>query len=579
MNPQAALNSASHMAANGQVDEAAALLRDALRVQPDDPDLHLALASVLSQSGKHAEALTSAQRSLRFAPKAAPVRRILAELLTMLSKPKDAAEQWEAYLRLDSDQLHPYLALSDSYIALGDYRQAIETLRKSLAKFPESEDALAALFAGLSRIGEAEEAIETLQSFGEVNTASALSKIVFSMLYHSKFGRNELAEWHRRYGAAVRPEQVRPKRAITGNRRLRIGFVSGDFREHSVAYFAEPLLLGLDTDQFKVFAYHTSTHVDALTERFASGVAKFSKLSRQKPNELREAILADDLDILVELSGHTTNNILPLMAERLAPIQISAIGYAHASGLETMDFRLVDQWTDPTDDSGTSELLIRLERPFLAYTPNPAAPDPKQTLWMLGKADGPTFGSFNALGKHSPETLALWAEILRQVPTAKLLMKGLELRDPWVKSRFQALFAALGIETKRLTLLGVAATTTQHLAKYGEVDVALDPFPYNGTTTTCEALWMGVPVVALQGEVHHARVSASLLNGIDRSEWVARSPEEYVQTAMSLSQDLDGLKAIRNSLRGQMRESALCDREDLACAWTQVLLKVAGRTP
>jgi predicted O-linked N-acetylglucosamine transferase (SPINDLY family) len=267
----------------------------------------------------------------------------------------------------------------------------------------------------------------------------------------------------------------------------------------------------------------------------------------------------DNIDILVDLSGHTGTNRLPVFARKPAPVQVTYLGYPNTTGLSTIDYRLTDAWADPPGKTERwhTETLIRLPHGFLCYRPpnaTPAvAPPPVQANGHI------TFGSFNSLVKTTPAVVACWAHILQQVPDARLVIKNKSFRDPSVCARYQGLFAEHGIAPERLELVGWIDNLNNHLELYHRLDIALDPFPYNGTTTTCEALWMGVPVITLAGHTHAGRVGVSLLSRLDLTDLIAGDPDDYTQRAVRLAQDRATLARLRPRLRPRLQASSLCD--------------------
>ena len=300
----------------------------------------------------------------------------------------------------------------------------------------------------------------------------------------------------------------------SGGRRLRVGYVSADFRQHPVASFLEPLLTAHDRERVEIFCYAEVRKPDDVTHRFQA-MADHWRFTVGMPDEAVAAqVMADGIDILVDLAGHTGGNRLRVFAHRPAPVQVTWLGYPHSTGLTTIDYRIVDAITDPTGDvvRSAGEKLVRLADTFICYSSPANAPSPRSPPSI--ESGIVTFGSFNNPTKYSSATVDAWANLLTRVPAARLLLKGLPFTDATTRSSYLNRFSERGIEPERITLLGRTPERTRHLEHYHQIDIALDPFPYNGTTTTCEALWMGVPVVALRGDRHSGRVGASLLTSV-----------------------------------------------------------------
>jgi len=349
-------------------------------------------------------------------------------------------------------------------------------------------------------------------------------------------------------------------------RRLRIGYVSPDFRRHSVAYFFEALLAEHDPDAVEAVCYAHVPAPDPMTERLKGLAHEWHDIATLDDPALAEKIRGERIDILVDLAGHTAKNRLPVFVHKPAPIQVTYLGYPNTSGLARIDYRLTDAVADPPGDGDDlyAERLVRLDRCFLAYRPPPAAPAvsglPSERIGRI------TFGSFNNNTKITPELIAVWSRILRELPTSRLLLKSGPFADRETRQRYLDLFAAEGIEPKRIRAFGYLPEVSDHLNFYANIDLALDTFPYNGTTTTCEALWMGVPVLTLAGPVHASRVGASLLTAVGIEDLIARDTDAYVGKAIGLASDPARLADLRSRLRPAMATSPLTDGAGLARA-------------
>jgi predicted O-linked N-acetylglucosamine transferase (SPINDLY family) len=340
--------------------------------------------------------------------------------------------------------------------------------------------------------------------------------------------------------------------------------VSGDFRQHSVAHFIAPVIARHDRAQYLVYCYSNirPERHDAMTRRLREAADLWRDVAALSDHDLATFIAADGIDILVDLSGHTSGNRLGAFAHRSAPVQMSWIGYPDTTGLPAMDYRLTDAWADPVGeaDDRATETLLRIPDGFLCYSPSPdtqgtpeCSPPPHELNGFV------TFGSLNNLAKINDSVVACWSAILRSVPASCLLLKGAALADARVRERIARRFGEHGVEASRLELLTYTASTADHLACYRRVDIALDTFPYNGTTTTCEALWMGVPVVTFTGHTHASRVGLSLLQRIGLAEFAVDNLDDYAARAIALANDGPRLATLHASLRERMRASPLMD--------------------
>lgn len=399
---------------------------------------------------------------------------------------------------------------------------------------------------------------------------------LFAMNYSSSLAPEELFAAHRGFGAylestieALPPPRSRHTQAET----LTVGFVSGDYCRHSISYFLLPLLRNLNKGRFRSIAYSCSAYRDKTTEEFMRTFGTWVDASGMSDIKLAERIRADAVDILFDLAGCTGGNRLGVFARKPAPVQISWLGYPNTTGLSRMDYRLVDAVTDPEGnaDGLHTEKLVRVPECFLCY----------QGVTLSGlpaKVGGRpfTFGSFNNFAKLSPATLEAWAAILSRAPESRLLIKNVSFGDEHVQRKTRAFFKERGVAEERVVCFGRIDAEVAHLNAYGHVDLALDSFPYNGTTTTCEALWMGVPVLALRGDRHAARVSASLLSAAGLAEWIVEDVASYIDTAAAYGRRERSVPE-RAEIKARMLASPLCDAAGFAKRMETLLVSLASR--
>lgn len=387
----------------------------------------------------------------------------------------------------------------------------------------------------------------------------AHSNLLLCLTHAHHVSCDEVFSEHVRWGEQHAQVQPLPAAAHdrTPHRRLRIGYVSPDLREHAVARFIEPVLAHHTADAFEVFAYAEVAQPDAVSDRLRSHVATWRSTCGLHDRQVAEMIRNDRIDVLIDLAGHTALSRLAAFAYRPAPVQVSYLGYPNTTGLRAIDYRLTDAWADPPEhDRLHTEQLIRLPHGFLCFRPSAAPPVAPLPALERGYV---TFGSFNRLNKLNEPVLQLWAKLLRALPTARLLLKTPALSDTALRESYADWFVRQGISRERVELQGFVASAAGHLEVYDRVDIALDPFPYSGTTTSCDALWMGVPLVTLLGPMHAGRVGLSLLAQLGLTDWVARDPAEYLQIAQHWAQRLAELAALRSNLRRRFELSSLRD--------------------
>ncbi len=353
-------------------------------------------------------------------------------------------------------------------------------------------------------------------------------------------------------------------------RRLRVGYLSGDLRKHSCAHFIEPLWAAHDASQVEIFAYATHGQEDAVTTRLRALVPHWRTVPHLSAADLRKQIRADGIDILIDLSGLTESGRPDVLSLRCAPLQLSWLGYLGSMPMGTVDARLSDATVNPARlDEGHREHIHRMPRLYLSYQPDANAPVPAPMPAAQGQPL--TLGSFNAIQKLSPACIALWSRLLQRVPHARLMLKTRGLADAGVRQRVQDAFAAQGVGPDRLELLAWMPDGQHHLEAYRRVDLALDTWPYNGVTTTCEALWMGVPVISMSGPMAVSRQGLALLQAVGLPQLAAGSADAWLDRAAQLATDLPALQALRTGLRERMAASPLMDSEGFARAFELAL--------
>jgi protein O-GlcNAc transferase len=344
---------------------------------------------------------------------------------------------------------------------------------------------------------------------------------------------------------------------LSPQRRLTIGYISPDLHSHSVSFFFAPILKQHNPEKFKVICYSDSSKRDQVNKELRQLAHQWHDIGGISDHGVKNLIQKEGVDILVELAGYTANHRLGLMALKAAPIQISYLGYCNSTGLDAIDYRISDIYADPPGNSEQfcSEQLLRLPGGFLCY--DPPADFPEVSVLPAEKQAYIRFGSFNALAKLSPRSIRLWAKIMAEIPSACLTIKTKGLDNPQIQDKLLQDFQTLGIESHRIKLFGFAINMTSHIVEYNHIDIALDSIPYNGTTTTLEALWMGVPVVGLAGDRHASRVGSSIMNYIGLPELIGQNEKDYVRIAVELATNMTKLKSLRSGMRRRLQNSCL----------------------
>lgn len=550
---------------------AAECYRIALSLHSRRAELHYNLGNALQELGQLDEAARCYRRAIELQPNYAEAYNNLGNVLSKgMEKPETFTEVCSHYKRaieLKPDYFEAHYNLGTTLKEQGFLQEAISSCERALQIQPENIEAHGLLAGSLTDQGRLDEAIASYQQALKIDHDRILARSnwFFVMNYSPRHDATEIYNEHRRWGE-LHPCATAPihyGNSPDPDRRLRVGYVSPDFRNHSVAYFIESVLQHHDPAHFDITCYANVKRPDATTARLQAQVSQWRNIYSRSDEEVAEVIRKDEIDIVVDLAGHTAGSRLRAFAYKPAPVQVTYLGYPNTTGLSVMDYRITDAWADPPgQEAFYTETLIRLPHGFLCYTPPSDAPaiTPPPVL----QSGCVTFGSFNALLKVTPEGVSLWSELLRALPGSRLVLKNRSLRDSATRQRYLSLFEKCGVDSSRLELLEILPTAVDHLALYNRIDIALDTFPYNGTTTTCEAMWMGVPVVTLEGDRHAGRVGVNLLNQMGLPELIAKTPEEYVQIAVNLAKNTDKLANLRAGLRQRMEDSPLCDGTSFA---------------
>jgi predicted O-linked N-acetylglucosamine transferase (SPINDLY family) len=540
-------------------------VRKMLAKDPGDPWLCNAMASALVTQGHFQQAVFYSQTGLKRAGDDAFLLRNFGAILSASGRKDLAREPLRRAMDLEPSDPGSIVAAARITWETGGTSEAMAMLDRARAIAPKDFKVASLTAEILASTGRAREALDLARRLiaaapGHLNLAAMAAN---TANYVDGIDPSEVLSLHRRFGSLVeqnaRAELGRPitpaRTDPDPNRRLRIGLLSFDLNVHSVGFYVEAILRHLDRTRFDLTIFATGGS-DARTEILKAFPGAWREVGTFPDAIVAERIRAERIDVLLETSGLTMGHRLGVLAMCPAPVQVTCIGYPNTTGMRSIQHRLVDRITDPVDaDLWHVERLERLEECFLCYTPPQDAPDPNAR-----PSDATiVFGSFNAAKKISEGLPALWSRVLNAVPGSRLVLKSREFRDPVMGDLVRERFAAAGIAPDRVEMLPSQDTQREHLARYHAIDIALDTYPYHGTTTTCEALWMGVPVVTLRGAVHASRVGASLLHAAGLDDWVAATPDEYVAIATRAASDRAALASLRASLRSRVAASTLCD--------------------
>jgi len=565
--PKQAIQQALAQAGRGRLRPAIAALERLVAKRGAPPEAYHFLGLLMAQDGRVEQGLFHLERASGMSPGRAQFESNFANVLAGVGRLDEAVGRYRAALAADGGYAPARVGLAAALLSKGELAAAEREARAGYGLAPDNPDAAANLASCLITTGRAAEAVDHLQSaIAALGPSVQLQTLLAAaMNYDDRTTPEEQLEAHRMLGRlhAVAARSVGEglpalKRLDADAGGLRVGYLSADFRDHPVAMFIEPALLGGEVSggAVEVFVYDLTPGPDAFSKRLRAHPVTWRDARGASDAELVSMIRRDGIDVLVELSGHSLGNRQTALAARAAPVQVSTLGYPATTGNPAVDVRLVDELSDPEgNEAWCTERLVRLERCAWCFS----APD---RIAASGRDDaGPVrFGSFNNLAKTTPAVLDVWAAVLARVPGSTLTLKNGAFVDEETRERVGGELVGRGVERERLRLLAPTENAAGHLAAYHDLDIALDTFPYAGTTTTCEALWMGVPVVALAGVLHAGRVGVSLLGAMGLEELVAEDRGAYVEIAASLAADGDRLASLRATLRERMEGSVLMDR-------------------
>jgi protein O-GlcNAc transferase len=593
---------AIELAQNQHLDEAIEMMRHAIAIDPNSPVFHSNLGLMLLGVGRVDESIAAIRAALSLRPDYAEAHNNLGNALVGKLQFKEATAAYEKAVKLKPDYAQAYSNLSNALRESGRTGDAIAAAREALAlraNYPEArfnlgvaletaeqlDDALAAYRMAVTlrpdfaqahnamgnvfkKMGMLDEAISAYSRAVELSTGDVqpLSNLAMMVHFHPDYDVNAILRIQRRWNDAFARPLAREILPHSNNpnpdRKLKIGYISPDFRAHSVGRFLLPLFANHNPQQFEIFCYADVSRPDDVTWRLRGAASVWRDIQGISDAEIASRIRRDRIDILVDLSLQTAGNRLLVFAREPAPVQVTYLSYCSTSGLDAMDFRLSDPYLDPpstnseqasTDEPYYQEKTIRLTHSYWCYEAPEGTP-PVNPLPATGN-DFVTFGCFNTYAKVSSATWQVWHRLLKTIPDSRLIVHAaLGSHREMAKKNL----AAAGVNPDRLSFV-TGVSTQEYFKWYEQIDIALDPFPYGGGTTNCDAIWMGVPVVTLRGRTGVGRGGASILSNLGMTDWISNDEEHYIQIAGALANDRSKLAELRRGLRQRMQNSPLMD--------------------
>jgi protein O-GlcNAc transferase len=562
---RAHLNRGNVLLEMGKAEDARDAYAMALTLNPGYAAAHYNLGNANVRMGKYKEAREGYQEAIRLKPEFVDAEVALGYVQENLGRTEDAVASYRRVLEIKPDYAEVHSNLGNALRGMGQFDAAVASYRRALEIAPGFADGYSNLGLTLKDLGQLDAAIASCRRALEINPdlLAARDNLLFTHTCLFDQSATVMFEDAKRYGELV-ARMARPYTAWSNTpepgRCLRIGIVSGDLYSHPVGFFMEGVVAALksqESDRLQLFVYSSHTRFDALSERIKAGCEGWHSAVGLSDESLARRIHEDSIDILIDLAGHTAHNRLPMFAWKPAPVQVSWLGYLATTGVAAIDYLIADLWTLPeTEEAYFTEKIWRLPESYICFTP-PEVNEDVGTLPALSNGYI-TFGCFNNLTKMNDAVVALWARVLKAVPDSRLLIKAKQIAETSVRQGVVDRFGVHGVSADRLILMHIVPRA-EYLAPYRLVDIALDPFPYQGITTSVEGLWMGVPMLTLAGEHFISRQGVGLLMNSGLPEWIAADADDYVARAVSHAADLQALAALRIGLRQQVLASPIFD--------------------
>ncbi len=554
----------------GRAPDAATMASRAVTLRPDDAELQTNLAVALLGTEQPDAALAAAQRAVELSPKSPEAQNALGSAYLALRQREQAISAFQAAVASGPGFADATRNLALAYQEAKRLGEALETYQLATERWPDDAAAQAGLARTARMMGRSDRAIEAYRKAVSLSPGNRRyhSNLLFSLIGSADLdGESLLAEhraWHDNHASTLAPSAPTYSNSVDPDRRLKIGYVSADFRAHPVGRIAQPVIAAHDRKVVEVFCYSGTAKPDGITAKTESASDNWRSVDNMADDALCNLIADDQIDILVDLSGHSARNRLTVFGRKPAPIQASWMGYMSTTGLTAIDYYIGDDVHTPEQfDHHFSEKVYRLRRNLTCFKPPEEAP----AIGPLPAASSEfvTFGCFGNPGKITSACIELWADLLKTVIGSRLILRYQGYEDPVVRQDFTKRFSEFGIEASRIDFEG-STSYREVLETYNRMDIALDTYPYSGTMTTMEALWMGVPVVTLAGNRTLTRQSAGQLSAAGLDDLITNDAEAFVSVASSLAGDMEQMTNYRTTMRRRLSDSPLCDAADLARA-------------
>ena len=554
-------------------NEAKQLLQKAIEIQPNHSDVYYTLGIVFKELKEFQKAIDSYEKAIEIQPDHIKAYNNLGVIFKQLNEFQKAIDSYEKIIKIQPNYVYAYYNLGNAQHELGEYQKEIRAYKKAIEIQPSYEKPYINLGTVLDDLGKYDEATKVYHQAIKLKPdyARAYSNLLFNLSYKVNFDPNEYLTEAKKYRT-----NCQPKKKLSfqyqyekNPKKLKIGFVSADFGNHPGGYFTLSTLRELRKKDFQLVGYSATNRKDEFSVHFKPLFSKWHLIEKKKDDEIVEQIFKDGIHILIEAQGHSAKNRLPIFMHKPAPIQASWLAQG-STGIPEIDYFVGSPHITPKEEEKYYvEKIWRLPEISQCFTPPDF--DVKIDNLPATKNNFITFGCINKLAKVNDEVIALWSKVLSSVPNSKLFLKNKDLDDKKIIEDTFSRFEKQNINRNRLILGGESKTRKEVLEAYNQIDIALDPFPFQGNTSTIESVWMGVPVITLKGNRYLFHFGESINANLDMHDWIAKNHEEYISKAIKFSSDLDQLSKLRMNLRETALKSPVFDAPRFAEHFSQML--------
>jgi protein O-GlcNAc transferase len=562
---------ARRLLSSRQVPKAKSIIGQLVQVAPKDLELNFLVADIFTFEGQVGSALQTLQNARQLCPTKDLEQKVLERMTQLCFQGgflDDGVKLANEWLKISPNNLTALTQLGMLLSRAGQHHESIKAFEAGIALGEsKSQGQLHAYVAGgYLKVGQKQKAYEHYQDAMRLDPENIVIPTYYLYFTNtvSFFAEQDIAQAHIDYGRRLESTIIAApsleRSSLAKGDKIRVAYIGSEFRRHSVSYFLLPNLKGVDKDAFEIYCYSDTESLDDYSQKLKQEIDHWRDIGKLGTQAVFGLIRADQIDILVDLNGYTGKTRMDVFARRAAPIQVSYLGYPNTSGLDAMTYRISDHWADPEGmtENFHSETIIRLPNGFLCFEPDEDALAP---LESPPSRDHVCFGSFNAFQKINEEVVGAWSKVMNQIEGSRILLKNGSLNDPFAREILLEWFEKYGVNKDRVSLYGYTDSKAEHFKLYDQIDLHLDTFPYNGTTTTCEALWQGVPTVSYTGEAHRARVGHSIMNQVGLGDFIAKDLNAYVELAVAKTSDIEALRSLRSGMRARMQSSPLMDKE------------------